>query len=330
VGDTVKKKTIRWGVLLPPMVVIAAIIALNLADYNGFVAVMNATIAWILKHFSWLFNSVSCATVLVVIFAYFSPIKDIRFGGSKARPLLSYANFVWIVLCTIMGSGLMLWTCAEPLYHIYDPPRNVTGGPLSGEALRWAMENILLEWTWTPMAIYAMPTILFAFVFYNMRKPFAIGSMLDPVAGIDKSIQLYNALLSGANMAFALGSYEASILGRLEDLVFCNELIDFLKVLVKGVEISPETLAEDIIDEVGPGQNFLAEEQTLLHYREFWMPDVLKPVKFDEAVDDRNAYIESALKDRVNAILAKGPQKPLSPKIVGQLDGIIAKALSSV
>jgi choline-glycine betaine transporter len=112
---------------------------------------------------------------------YFSPIKDIRFGGSKARPLVGYANFVWIVLCAIMGSGIMLWTCAEPLYHIYAPPKNVAGGPLSGEAILWAMENIILEWTWTPMAIYAMPTVLFAFVFYNMRKPFAIGSMLDPV-----------------------------------------------------------------------------------------------------------------------------------------------------
>jgi choline-glycine betaine transporter len=180
-SDAVKNKTVRWGVLLPPMAVIVAIIALNLVDYNGFIALMNAIIDWILKHFSWLFNSVSCATVVLVIFAYFSPIKNIRFGGSKARPLLGYANFVWIVLCTIMGSGLMLWTCAEPLYHIYDPPRNVVGGPLSGEAVRWAMENILLEWTWTPMAIYAMPTILFAFVFYNMRKPFVIGSMLDPI-----------------------------------------------------------------------------------------------------------------------------------------------------
>jgi trimethylamine--corrinoid protein Co-methyltransferase len=154
--------------------------------------------------------------------------------------------------------------------------------------------------------------------------------ILDPVAGIDKSIQLYNALLAGANMVFSLGAYESGGLSRLEDLVFCNELINFLKALVKGIEISDETLAEDVIDEVGPGQNFLAEEQTVLHYREFWTPDILKPVKFDEAVDGHNAYIESAMKDRVRAILDKGPQKPLPPEVVEKLDGIIAMALSSV
>lgn len=33
------------------------------------------------------------------------------------------------------------------------------------------------------MAIYALPALLFAFVFYNMRKDFSIGSMLHPLLG---------------------------------------------------------------------------------------------------------------------------------------------------
>jgi glycine betaine transporter len=175
------KKKMRWGVFLPSFVIVIAILVLNLTNYDLFLTTMDLVINWILINFSWLFNTTVLFALAIVLIVYFSPIKDVRFGGSKCKPMLRYSNFVWIVLCTIMGSGLMLWACAEPIYHMYSPPANVTSGPLSGEAILWAMENIFLEWTFSPMAIYALPTVLFAFVFYNMRKPFAIGSMLSPV-----------------------------------------------------------------------------------------------------------------------------------------------------
>lgn len=174
------KKTIRWGVFLPPFVIILAVLVLNLTNYEIFVSTMSTAVDFILINFSWLFNSTMLLSFIVVVIAYFSPVKNVRLGGSGSKPLLGYANFVWIVLCTIMGSGLMLWATAEPMYHIHHPPANIISGPLSGEAILWAMQIIFLEWTFPPMAIYALPSILFAFVFYNMKKPFAIGSMLAP------------------------------------------------------------------------------------------------------------------------------------------------------
>ncbi len=178
-----KRKKIRWQVLLPPWITVMVLLLLNLADYDSFVAVMDGTIGWILEKFAWMLDTVSLAALVLVTIAYFSPIRNVRIGGSRARPVIKYTNYVWIVLCTIMGAGLMLWACAEPVTHIHNPPVNVTQGPLSGEAILWAMENIFLEWTFTPMAIYAIVGIMFAFVFYNMRGPFSIGSMLISVLG---------------------------------------------------------------------------------------------------------------------------------------------------
>ncbi len=178
-----KRKKIRWQVLLPPWIAVMVLLLLNLADYDSFVAVMDGTIGWILEKFAWMLDTVSLAALVLVTIAYFSPIRNVRIGGSRARPVIKYTNYVWIVLCTIMGAGLMLWACAEPVTHIHNPPVNVTQGPLSGEAILWAMENIFLEWTFTPMAIYDIVGILFTFAFYNMRGPFSIGSMLIPVLG---------------------------------------------------------------------------------------------------------------------------------------------------
>lgn len=178
-----KRKRIRWQVLLPPWITVVILLALNLADYDTFVTVMDGVVNWILEKFAWMLNTVSLTALVLVSIAYFSPIRNVRIGGSRAKPMIKYTNYVWIVLCTIMGAGLMLWACAEPITHIYDPPVNVAQGPLSGEAILWAMENIFLEWTFTPMAIYALSGVLFAFVFYNMKEPFSIGSMLIPALG---------------------------------------------------------------------------------------------------------------------------------------------------
>lgn len=187
---------VRWAVLLPPWIVVMGILVLNLSSYDSFLSVMNTFINWILENFAWMFNGISLGALALVIVAYVSPIGRIRFGGEDAKPIIGYRQYVWIVLCTIMGAGLMLWACAEPLIHMHNPPANVTAGALSGEAITWAMENIFLEWTFTPMAIYALPAILFAYVFYNMKQSFSIGSMLKPILG-DRIGEKAKAVIDG-------------------------------------------------------------------------------------------------------------------------------------
>ena len=176
-----EKKHVRWSIFLPPWLIFFAVLVLSLIDFDLFMAVINGVCDWILSTFSWLFNITTLITVIIVAATYFSPLKNVRFGGSQARPMLSYGSYVWIVLCMIMGSGLMLWASAEPMYHIHMPPANITSGPMSGEAVQWAMETIFLEWTFSPMALYTLPALLFAFVFYNMKKSFSLGAMLSPL-----------------------------------------------------------------------------------------------------------------------------------------------------
>lgn len=43
------------------------------------------------------------------------------------------------------------------------------------------METMFLHWTVTPYAIYTLPTIVFAFAYYNMRNPFPVSSQFAPV-----------------------------------------------------------------------------------------------------------------------------------------------------
>ncbi len=177
------KKKIRWKIFLPPWLIMIGAVALNMANYDLFVKTLDGMVNWILTNFSWMFSGVSLLVLMLVIAAYVSPFRNVRLGGSKSRPMVKYSSYTWIVLCTIMGAGLMLWACAEPLYHLHYPPDNVTAGAMSDQAVIWGMENIFLEWTFTPMALYALPSVLFAFCFYNMKTSFTVGSMLIPVMG---------------------------------------------------------------------------------------------------------------------------------------------------
>ncbi len=171
-------KKIRWGVFLVPWVLAIAAIVLNLTSGDAFNTVIMSMTSFILSKFNWLFILMSFVCVILVAAAYITPFGKVRIGGSKAKPIMKQSNYVWIVLCTIMAAGILLWACAEPMYHYYAPPTGVQAE--SSEAITFAMKNIFYEWTFTPMCIYGMPAILFAFLFYNAKKDYSIGSMLYP------------------------------------------------------------------------------------------------------------------------------------------------------
>lgn len=187
-----KTKKIRWIVFLIPWLLVVATIILNLINGEGFNDLIMAITNAILNNFSWLFALVAFICVILIGLAYITPFGNVRIGGRKARPVMNMSNYVWIVLCTIMAAGILLWACAEPMYHYYNPPAHIK--PESSDAITFAMKNIFLEWTFTPMCIYGMPAILFAFLFYNAKKPYSIGSLLYP-AFSDKTSKRLNPIV---------------------------------------------------------------------------------------------------------------------------------------
>lgn len=49
-----------------------------------------------------------------------------------------------------------------------------------------------------------------------------------------------------------------------------------IKRIMRGITVSPETLAEEVICEVGPGGQYLTHEHTLKHFKtEFWVPELM-------------------------------------------------------
>ena len=215
-------KSVRWAVFIVPWALAIITIILNFVNGDAFNSVIMTITGFILDKFSWLFALMAFVCVILIIAAYFSKFGGVRIGGRNAKPVMNMTNYVWIVLCTIMAAGILLWACAEPMYHYYGPPANIT--PESEEAIDFLMKNIFLEWTFTPMCIYGVPAILFAFLFYNAKKDYSLGNMLYPTLSYDTAkkispvVDVICLLALVCGMAASMGSAVFLVTGGMSTL----------------------------------------------------------------------------------------------------------------
>ncbi len=73
--------------------------------------------------------------------------------------------------------------------------------------------------------------------------------------------------LAGANLIYGLGMFESGMTMSYGQLVMDNEFVSMIKRVLKGIPINADTLAVDVLQEVGPFKDFLSHEHTLKHMR---------------------------------------------------------------
>jgi trimethylamine--corrinoid protein Co-methyltransferase len=104
----------------------------------------------------------------------------------------------------------------------------------------------------------------------------------DQQAAAESAISCLMAALSGANLVHDVGFTEAANSASLELIVATDEFISMVECIMKGIEITPETLALDIIEQVAlSGGSYLPEEHTLRHFRKNWFPNLFNRDNYD-------------------------------------------------
>jgi trimethylamine--corrinoid protein Co-methyltransferase len=100
--------------------------------------------------------------------------------------------------------------------------------------------------------------------------------VLDQQAAIEGTTSVVLAALSGANLIHDVGYLENGLVGSFDMLVMCDEVIGMAKHILGGVTVTPETLAVDVIERVGPGGHYLTQEHTRRHFRsDLWFPRLM-------------------------------------------------------
>jgi trimethylamine--corrinoid protein Co-methyltransferase len=105
-------------------------------------------------------------------------------------------------------------------------------------------------------------------------------NQIDAQCGAEFGISLFANILNGANLIHDCGMMDSAEITCLESIIFQNELIDLLGVIMKGIPCDDNELAVDVIAEVGAGGSFLTHKHTRERVRQFWNPRL-----FDRTTD---------------------------------------------
>jgi trimethylamine--corrinoid protein Co-methyltransferase len=90
----------------------------------------------------------------------------------------------------------------------------------------------------------------------------------DVQAGFEKAMSAVLTALAGSNFIHhAAGMLENMSSVAAEQFVIDNDILGMAMRVVRGIEVNDETLALDVIDEVGPGGHYLMAQHTLRHMR---------------------------------------------------------------
>jgi len=147
--------------------------------------------------------------------------------------------------------------------------------------------------------------------------------VLDQQAAFEAGYEILAQALSGENLIHDVGYMEAGMTSSLQSLVMCNEFIGAAKRVVAGCEISEETLALELIDQVGPEGHFMAEEHTATRLRdEFWIPELLNRDGHDAWEMAGSSTMSDRLMERVADILSTHQCAPLAPELVARLGAL--------
>ena len=155
--------------------------------------------------------------------------------------------------------------------------------------------------------------------------------VFDQQAGMEAGFNLVVAGMAGGNLIHNLGYMGVGMTSCFEHLLLCNEAVGAVKHLLRGVDVSEEALALDLIEKVGPGGHYLAEEHTMNHFREeLYFPQTLNRKNYDAWKLDGAKTFGQAANERVKTILKEHNPDNLSPEAVKQIEAVSARRDSEV
>ena len=169
--------------------------------------------------------------------------------------------------------------------------------------------------------------------FYNI--PLSMGAFAtgakepDWQAAVDNSLSAFMAASTLSDMLLGAGLLHGSRILSYEMLLMDAEIWSILHALFQGIEINEETLALDVIREVGPGGNFLTHKHTRQHMRERWQPTLMDRRPYNVWEEKRDGARQWA-REKAQQILKAYHPEPLEEGLQKELRKIIESVEQAV
>ena len=149
--------------------------------------------------------------------------------------------------------------------------------------------------------------------------------IMDEQAALESLLSVLMAKLSGGNLIHDVGYMESGLTCSYEMIVLTDELVALTDNLMKGIQVSEDTLMLDEIHRVGPGGHFLNTAETLNRFRDFWYPSLLDRSIRPTWIENGATTLGERLNAKVKEIIQEHQPKPLAPEKQKKVQEILAK-----
>ncbi len=219
-------------------------------------------------------------------------------------------------------SGLVLAQCVNPGTAVIYGGAPVNFDMHFGTTPMSATEATMISASYAQMGKYfGLPTHTYAAL--------SDSKVIDMQAGFETGMGGTIALLAGFNIISGVGALDFVNSFSLEKLVIDNEICGMALRLQRGLDFSPESLAIDLINDLGPGGNYLETEHTFKHFK-------TEPFTPSTVVDrrERSSWDAEGKKDifqraqeRVREIKETHNPTPLDSDRAAKLDQAVVKIM---
>lgn len=143
----------------------------------------------------------------------------------------------------------------------------------------------------------------------------------DIQAGFEKTVSSLMVAMTGADyIHMAAGMLDSANSISYEQYVIDNEIIGMIQRILSGIKVNEDTTAFDVIEQVGPGGNFVTEEHTIDHMMdEFFYPNLGVRCNFDIWEEKGRPDMLSRAKDLVREILEAGKEGLLDHDVISEV-----------
>lgn len=151
-------------------------------------------------------------------------------------------------------------------------------------------------------------------------------NVLDAQTGMEYMYSNMCAALSGTNLVHDNAYLGSGLLGSLESILFSSEVIGCIKRMQDGIEINDETLCLDLIDQVGPGGQYVDKKHTFKNFKkEAWFPEYLNRNQYQQWTIEGKRNVKEKINDAVIEIIEADRNPILNEETIKAYDEIIQR-----
>lgn len=274
------------------------------------------------------------------IFQYSEPIPPLTHNKDSSQKLLICAEagipIVYMPYCMMGGTapitlaGALAQANAEILSGLVIHQAKKAGAPFIVGSMPTTMDMRTTIGTYgTPEFHLQVAAASELAHFYGLPFYGTCGTTdaksLDHQAVMEATMNSLTSLLSWANIVHDIGIMDHCSILSPELVVLTNEILDMLKVIRHGITVDAETLALDVIKQVGPGGHYLAHEHTYKHFKDIWYSEFL-----DRTMRKKVPTVNEKINLKTKEIIENHRSQPLPADKLALVREIKAKWLKQI